>query len=261
VSPDEPPTTRTWPLENFVDVAPRIGSSRTTAGSISPIVRRRRESLARNADVDDAHVAGVLLARGDPEAGLCELEGHGGARAYRFRGDDTRGSVDAARYVDAHDLAPRRVDRRDRVRDRAPRLTLEARAEQRINDHRGVLGHGARELLRWIAGEPLEIGERIAGVLLRGRRAQHAYAPPGLAQDARRDEPVAAVVALPAHDRHRAVARHLLDRARYAEAGSLHQLERRHAHLIDRVAVDRAHLLGIRERAAPIRKGCHVRRS
>ena len=65
----------------------------------------------------------------------------------------------------------------------------------------------------------------------RRRHAHHRHLPAGLAQQPRDDQPVAAVVALAAHDRHRPVGREPLDRPRDAGAGALHQLEPRHAPL------------------------------
>ncbi len=59
--------------------------------------------------------------------------------------DDARGSVHAARHIDADDGRARvldgAVDRGDRLGDGAARLTLKAGAEQRVDDRRRAGEH------------------------------------------------------------------------------------------------------------------------
>ena len=74
-----------------------------------------------------------------------------------------------------------------------------------------------------------------------GPEQQRLDLVPGLGQIARRDQPVAGVVALAAHDPDRALGRELADRRRDLASGGLHQLERGHPALLDRPGVDRAH--------------------
>ena len=79
----------------------------------------------------------------------------------------------------------------------------------------------------------------------------------GLAQQARGDQPVAAVVALAAHDRDRAVGREPLDRARDGRAGALHQLEAGDALLARSPSGRRAHRLGVGQRRQPVGQRVH----
>ena len=127
----------------------------------------------------------------------------------------------------------------------------EARAEDRVDDDRGVAERvGVERLVR--AVEPLQVGRCVALVLGGVGEQQDAHGPAQLAQQAPGDEPVAAVVALAADDRDRAARDEAVGLQRQAGAGALHEIERRHAALLDRPAVGRAHLLGAGQRLEPV---------
>ena len=89
--------------------------------------------------------------------------------------------------------------------------------------------------MRRIARKTLKIGGRVGRQLIADRRAASpstCLSPRrsrALAQQARGDQPVTAVVALAADDHDRSLGRGLERRARDRLPGELHQLERRHA--------------------------------
>ena len=96
-----------------------------------------------------------------------------------------------------------------------------------------------------------------------GRRSRFARASPssscGGAQQAGRNQAVSPVVSLAADNGDRPVRGQPLDPAGYAGSRPLHEIEPRHAALLDRPAIDRAHLLGVRERCEPVGECCHAR--
>ena len=161
---------------------------------------------------------------------------------------------------------PRRVHGLDRLAHRATGLTLKARAEQRVHDHRRLrerpLGSLAilGQLQRRLAGQSLQVHARVAGEVAGRRRAHHGHAPGRLAQQARDHQPVSAVVALPAHHRHRPIRGQSLHHPRHPRPGALHQVERGHPAHLDRPAVDRAHRLGVEQRGQPVGESVHDQR-
>jgi hypothetical protein len=76
------------------------------------------------------------------------------------------------------------------------------------------------------ARQALEVGERIALQLARVAEEQYVDLAPGLAQQPRGDQPVAAVVALPADDRDAPGAPDLLDHPGEPLPRALHQVGR-----------------------------------
>ena len=126
-----------------------------------------------------------------------------------------RRRVDAARDVGRDDRCAGGVHRLDRARDRLARRAREAGAEHRVDDHRRAArapparrrpGRAPGRRSRLAAASP----RSSAGIA----EQQHRDLAALLAQQPRRDQPVAAVVALAAHDRDRTVGRHARRRRR-----------------------------------------------
>ncbi len=206
-----------------------------------------------------AHLAGVGLAGVDPQARLGRVEGNRDRRTHRAGAHHTRRSVHSGGHVHADDGCAAGVCGVDRLGDRAVGLAGEAGAEQRVDDCDAIAhrpeSHG------WLAGQAQQVLPRVSLQLLRGPGGEHIDFAAGIAQQARRHETVAAVVALAAQHHHGAVGRELLDCAGHADPGALHQLERGHPLLVDRPAVDRPHRLGVGQRQAPLGESSHELRS
>ena len=119
------------------------------------------------------------------------------------------------------------VDRRDRGGERLARRAAEAGSEQGVDDGAragealGGEGLGSRP------GQALEVGERVAAQLAEVARRQHVDLVAVLAQQARHDQPVAAVVALADDDpdRPRPPAVAAVTRARPSPARSIRSSE------------------------------------
>ena len=221
--------------------------------------RARRRSAARDADVADQHLARVRLAGADPQAGLGGVEGDGHRGAHRLSADHPAGRVDSARDVDAEDRRGCGVDHGDRFGHGPARRALEAGPEQGVDDDAGsvqCLAHAA-QWQRLGAGQALEVRARVTADVPRLGGEHHPRLTAFLAQQARHDEAIAAVVALAAHDRDRTVGGDSLHRARHARAGALHELQPRHALLLDRPAVDRAHRGRVEQRDQPVGQRRH----
>ena len=148
-------------------------------------------------------VAGVRLARVDPQPGL----GARGTSRSRRRGPrrprprrcdaSTPDGTSAATTG-----APGRVDRLDHRRrpGRAARRSCRCRAARRRSAPRRSSRAGVERRGR-VAGQPPELLGRVALQLLGRPDGQDVDVTPGAAQQPRRDQPVAAVVALAADDR------------------------------------------------------------
>ena len=106
-------------------------------------------------------------------------------------------------------------------------------------------------------GQTLESCPRVAAQLARVPEQEHVDLATPLAQQPGRDEPVAAVVALAAHDDDPSGRRHLTSQVGQPGAGALHQLEARDPALADRPLVERPLLAGVGERLKPVRKRRH----
>ncbi len=180
----------------------------------------------------------MLLPGSDPQPRLGSVERRRGVRPHRHTGDDTGRSVDATGNVTGHDDRsigdPGTVDRRDRGRSGEP--------------------SGPKRLRRG-AGEALEVGASVAAVLLRRAQDEDVDVASLLAQDTRGDQPVAAVVALPADDGDPPVGDKLGHELREADAGALHQVEAGHPELTDRPLVERALLRGVGKGFEPVWQG------
>src|SRR6202034_1783532 len=87
-----------------------------------------------------------------------------------------------------------------------------------------------------------------------GRERDHAHITPLLAQDARDDVAVTAVVALAADDDDCSGAGYLGDDPRHAGAGALHQLDPGDPALVDRPRVERPLLSGVGQLLQPARQ-------
>jgi hypothetical protein len=154
--------------------------------------------------------------------------------------------LDAAGHVGGDHGRVRGVDGRDGGGHVLARGAAEAGAEHRVDHDAGALQHRGIERPGLLAGEPLEVRARVALQLLRVGGGQHAHDAPQAPQQARGDVAVAAVVAAAADDDDRPVGGHLGGQLRETAAGALHQLDARHAAVLDRPAVGLAHLLRVR---------------
>ncbi len=222
----------------------------------------------RDADVERLHLAGVGLAGVDPQARLGGVEADGDRRAHR-RAATT--PVEASTPLGTSTLTTERAGAliASIASATAPRgspwkpvpSSASTMSTSRANTPAAVAMSLARLLSRLRPGLPvqahrrrarqaLEVRARVPGELCRRRHAHDGHRSPGLAQQARDDEPIAAVVALAAYDRHGPIRREALERACDAGAGALHQIEARHAALLDRPAIDGAHRLGVGKRRA-----------
>ena len=136
---------------------------------------------------------------------------------------DAGGGVDAAGHVHAHDRRAAWLTASIASGDRAAGLALEPGAEQGIDQHGRTRKDPRAPSAQRRRTRPLQ---SVSGTGSPGRRSRLVRASPvsssggavhdgdgpaGLAQQPRRDQPVAAVVALAAHHRHAAVRRQPLD--------------------------------------------------
>ena len=105
---------------------------------------------------------------------------------------------------------------------------------------------------RW-SREPLEVGEGVAGQLVGTAGEQHIDLATPVAQQPRRHQAIAAIVALTGDYDDRTDRGELGGEAGETRPGALHQLERRNAAVVDRPGVDRPHPFGIGQRLKPVR--------
>jgi hypothetical protein len=203
-----------------------------------------RPAVGGDADRDDDDLAGVLLARRDPQPGLGRMERRRRDRPHRRPGGLARRGVHAAGHVARDDRDPalgRRGHRLDGVERVAARRAARAGAEHRVDDPRRLHQRAGVERPRRRARQPLAVRARVAAQLARAAAEQlHVHLAPLLAQHARRDEAVAAVVAVPADDGDHALGNPPRDQLREPAARRLHQLQPGDAALLDRPRVERA---------------------
>ena len=199
----------------------------------------------RDADVDRDGLPRVALAGMDPKPGLASMKGDRALSLDRRAGDHAGGRVDATWHVDAHHTLACRVHGLYRIRHLAVRHAREARSEQSVNEPLGALQGGVRpglaESQRRRARQALQVGACVRRELVGRGGANDRHLPRGLTQKPSDHQAIAAVVALAAHHRQRAVWHEPLDGLRDAFAGTLHQVERGDASLLDRPAVHRPH--------------------
>ena len=113
---------------------------------------------------------------------------------------------------------------------------------------------GGRERPRRVSGQPLELRRRVAAQPGGVARREHSHLAPGVAQQARAGVPVTPVVPAAADHGDDPVGSDLLDERREPRGGVLHEVQRRHAALVDRPAVRRLRTLGVEQRRRPERK-------
>ena len=184
-------------------------------------------------------------------------------RLHRAGRDTPRGGIDAAGHVHADDRRRRPRSIASIASATAPRgVAREARAEQRIDDHRGAangprpIGRpAARPALprRRLARQPLEVGARVARSSCGG--PAHTTSPRVRRRAAAAPRPARRRRCCPCRTPPRpARPARALDRARDAAPGALHQLEPATPRSLDRPAIDRAHRLGVGQRRQPVGK-------
>ena len=166
------------------------------------------------------------------------------------------------------------VDRRDRRRGRLPRRPRETGAEDRV-DHRpgpssrpatspprprsqkpSDSGGSANAVGASIAvgggfAEAREVRRGVVAQLIRGPEEQDLDLEADLGEEARRDQAVAAVVALAADDPHGALGPQRRHRLRHRAARRLHQREGVDTLVLDRPGVGSPHALGVVETSQP----------
>ena len=229
VSPREPPATSTCPQANFVEPRPGAAAAQHGRGSISPTSACAGAPRGMPMSIV-SHLARVRLARTDPQPGLGRVECHGDRRPHGRAGDHARRGVHAAWHVTLTTGRPRAliaVDRLRRPRRRA-RPESRCRAPRRRSPPRCRAGGAAPAAARRCnaaraarstacpssrsggsPGSRRRFSRASPESSLRRRRAQHVTSRPAVAQQTGGHEPVAAVVALPAHHRDRPVGRQL----------------------------------------------------
>ena len=254
VSPSEPPQTSTLPAANLVDSRPRRGISRRHAGRRSGRSRGSTGAAGGDPDVDHPHLAGVRLARRDPQPRLGGVEGGGRARAAPPRRRPRRSR-----------RRRRWARRRRRRRARAPAALIASIAP--AAGSRGSPEKPVPRIASTIAaapasapasngsggapGQALEVGPRVARETRRRlAEQQHVDLAAALAQHAARRQPVAAVVALAADDRDPARRAPARRRARPARCRRAPSARARDPALADRPLVERALLGGVGQRSA-----------
>ena len=135
-------------------------------------------------------------------AGFAPKEGYGLGCLDRGPQPRPGRAVDPARQVDREDRRPARVHRLDHRAGRAFDRTREPRPENGVDDEAGVRKPGWRCRFDRAAESPGRLG-RIAAQAILAQKAQEPHAEPTLAEQARGDKAVAAVVARAGHDRDR----------------------------------------------------------
>ncbi len=204
-----------------------------------------------DADVGDADHPGQLATRVRQEPDLGEAEGHRSIGLHRDAEAPSGVAVHAARHVDGDADRGAAVHRGEDGRELPLDVLAEAGSEHGVHDHLGAgevgLG-GAVADLDDLAAELFvdrEMQGRLAALAGPTFREQHAGMKAALAEPPRADEAVAAVVSGAAHHGHLGMRRgdhgHLVGDG---AAGVLHEQRRRQTDLVDRVAIEPAHLGG-----------------
>ncbi len=241
MSPREPPTTRTLPALNLVELgfAPRDLISHAVVDQ--PDHRRHRLAVGGDADVDHVHLTAVLLSRRDPEPGFGGMEGHRHVGLNGLAADLAGGTIDSAGDVagdhpQARRGTPSGVDGGDGAADRLAWSAGEPGSEQRVHH----------------AGGSLERGSKIGGAVRADVHDRHLA--PELAQHPRCDVAVAAVVPATTSDHDRAFRNELRAHTGQRASGTLHQRLRRNPVLPDRPRIQGPLLGGVRQRCQPGRQ-------
>ncbi len=169
------------------------------------------------------------------------MEGHRDVGLDRDALDLPAGGIDPRGDVAGDDGRPAAVDRIDRRRGGLPRRPGEPRPEDRVNHSAGAGKPLAQPPDHVLCPEALQVGRRIPAQFLPRPEQQHLDLIAHLGQVPRRHQPIARVVPLAADDSHRALGRQRGNRLRHSLPSRLHQLKRRHPHLLDRPAIERSH--------------------
>jgi hypothetical protein len=159
-----------------------------------------------DADLDHLDATAVRLPRQHPEPDLRCVEGDRQIRPHARAFDLARRRVDPRRNVNCDDRPAGGVDRLDRGVERSTRSAAEARAEQRIDDRprsseRFPESRGVHAPRHTAGGEqPRVVLARVVAQLLRFPQQERLRFDSAFGQAAGRDEAIAAVVPLAAHD-------------------------------------------------------------
>jgi hypothetical protein len=208
----------------FMAIKPRPGKA------VEPQGRRvlegaradRGEDRRGDADIGDDRLAAQGPRRQQQMAGLLAEEGDGESAGWGDAAHGAAGAVDAARHVDGDDRQAARREAGDDVARQPVDRAAEAGPEQGV-DHEADLG-GERRRQGLDGAVPARgVARGVAGERVRGAEQEEADRPAGFRQMARRDEPVAAIVAGAAEDGGRARRPARGDRFGDGGAGALHQ--------------------------------------
>ena len=178
-----------------------------------------------------------------------------GGRRLRHHGltlDLAGGSVDAGRHVAGHHGCVLRVESRHRRGERLTRDPFEARAQERVEHHPRPLEQLRGKRLRRPARQPFQVDPGIAAEIVERCGGEDVHLVAVLPQQARGHEAVPAVVSPAHHDPNGPRTRRRGADPGEAEPGSLHEVERRDALILDGPGVDRPHLGGLVEGIEPI---------
>ena len=243
VSPREPPAIVTWPEENLVDWAPRLGARSRTAASIVPASGREGAAggipigATRNSPV--LHFPGAIRCPTLAAWKLTVTSAATAAPAISPVDASTPEAMSQATTGAPHPLIASiafHAGSRGAPENPVPKIASTTAPEPASRASRSPLAVATTP-----ASTRPRFGAGVIAQLVGAPEQQHLDREPHLPQQPRRNQPVAAVVALPADDPHRPVARKLRDSLRNGPPGVLHQLQRRHPLLIDRPSIHRPH--------------------
>jgi len=181
------------------------------------------QDVVRDADIGDLHGAAAQPSRHQQMAGLAAKEGDR-RRGRRGGAEDRAGvAMHAARDVDGEAGQPPVGDDVDQPPGHPVQGAGEPGAEQRI-DHHGIAIED-RRIERSDIAPALRRAAGVALESLHGHEAAEPHRPPGLAQQAGRDEAVAAVIAGPAQHGDRSVRPAPPDGRRDRRTRAFHELD------------------------------------
>ncbi|MGX0963086.1 hypothetical protein AB7M63_003535 [Bradyrhizobium japonicum] len=182
------------------------------------------QHLRFDADIGDAHMAAMHPARQQQMRRLLAEEGDGLGGIHRRAHHGCAGAVDAARQVDREHRGAVGVDRFDhRVRLAVDRAT-EARAEQRIDDQRGLSDRLRIERQHRVLPAARR-GGRVTLELVSLAHQDHRDVAPLRGELGGCDKTVAAIVAGTSHDQDRPLLHQRIGGLRDRLSRAEHQLE------------------------------------
>ena len=230
VAASSPETTTAWPRAYLWPSIRGTGNdARQSAGIFSKVWGWISSStLGVDADIDQAHAAAMEPSRQQQMPRLAAEERNGLGGAHRDAHHGAGGAVDAAGKIDAEHRRAARIDGLDDVVRIALDGTVEAGAEQRVDDQRGradrlriARQHRALPAARGeccVALQGVAIAQQDDGDLAAARH-----------QFGRRDKTIAAIVAAPGDDEDRTLLHEVHGSLRHRLAGPQHQREARRA--------------------------------